>query len=98
MYLTSVGCDNGDALYCMRRFLLADQLTLNLTQHPELPNPSGGSLYGVCQLPGQSGSVSYWISVGKAILSDPAAYARDYILQVKDMLAGFANMQLIVWP
>lgn len=90
-YLTSVGCDGGDALACMRRFLLSDQLTLSLTQHPELPNPSGGSLIGPCQIPG-IGTLSSAISDGLAVLADPGAFTRDEILAIKARLAAFATV------
>jgi hypothetical protein len=36
----------------MRRFLLANQLTLNLTHAPDLPNPDDASLWYMCEVPG----------------------------------------------
>ncbi len=96
-YLTSFGCDGADALHCMRRFLLANQLTLNLTQHPELPNPSDGSLYYVCQVPGVEGNLGEWLDEALEIhAADGAGYARDWILWVKTVLDWFANLRIIV--
>ena len=67
----------------MRRFLLADQLTLNLTQgQPELPNPSDGSLVGACSID-EIGALQSAIDDGLAILSNASAYSRDDILAVK---------------
>lgn len=90
-YLNSLGCDSGDALYCMRRFLLSDQLTINLTQHPELPNPSGGALIGTCSIQG-IGTLQSAIADGLAILANPSGYTRDQILAVKNRLAAFAEL------
>ena len=91
-FLESLGCDDGDALHCMLRFLLADQLTLNLTQHPELPNPSDGSLIGACSID-EIGRLQSAIDDGLAILSDASAYSRDDILAVKNRLAAFAELR-----
>lgn len=90
-YLSSLGCDNDDALHCMRRFLLSDQLTLNLTQHPELPNPSGGALISACSIQG-IGTLQSAIADGLAILANPSGYIRDQILAVKNRLAAFAEL------
>ena len=44
-YLTSLGCDDEDAIHCLRRLLLANQLTVNLTnlslRDALFPNPDG---------------------------------------------------------
>jgi SdrD B-like domain len=89
--LTSLGCDDADALHCMVRFLLSDQLTLNLTQHPELPNSSGGALVGTCSIL-SIGTLQSAIDDALDILSDPGAYSRDDILSVKNALAAFAEL------
>ncbi len=93
LYLTSVGCDNGDALACMRRFQLSDQLTLNLTAStdPNLFRPAGAGLIGLCSIPGV-GTLRQAIADGLAILGNPSGYTRDQILGVKDRLAAFANL------
>jgi hypothetical protein len=86
----------GDELTILQAFLLADQLTLNLTQNPGLPNPSGGSLVpecvcgtGLCAC----GSVSVGDAIASAleILADPGSYSRDYMLTIKNQLAAFAE-------
>jgi hypothetical protein len=102
-WLSSVGCDNGDALHCMRRFLLANQLTLSLTQkapaNPDLFVPVEGgqpvTLFYACQVPGVPGNLGEWIDRALAILADPDSYSREYILQVKDVLDKFANLMII---
>jgi protocatechuate 3,4-dioxygenase beta subunit len=96
-FLSSIGCDGGDALHCMRRFLLANQLTLNLTQNPDLPNPSGGSLFLACQIPQVPGeTLGDVINQALAILADPGSFLRDFILAVKNELDAFANAFFVV--
>ncbi|OGY26460.1 MAG: hypothetical protein A2Z24_00405 [Candidatus Woykebacteria bacterium RBG_16_44_10] len=90
-YLSSVGCDADDALHCMRRFLLANQLTLNLTQHSELPNPDDAGLVGLCRIEG-IGTLQSAISDALAILARPLGFSRDEILVVKNRLAAFAEL------
>jgi len=82
-----------DYLSILKAFTLADQLTLNLTQHPDLPNPSGGSLVPQCVLTvnGVTISLGDALAASLAILADPASYSRDYALVVKDWLAAFAT-------
>jgi hypothetical protein len=86
----------GDELTIMMAFLLANQLTLNLTQHPGLPNPSGGSLVPECALDygGTTLVLSDVIADALSILADPAAYTREEILLVKNWLAAFATAYL----
>jgi hypothetical protein len=93
-YLTSTGCDGGDALGCMRRMLLADQLTVRLTQQvaaqPSFPNPSGGNLKLVCRTAGVSGSLQDVFAQAIAIhAANGSGYSRDQILAVKNALAAF---------
>lgn len=90
-FLNSIGCDNDDALHCMRRFLLANQLTLNLTLHPELPNPDTAGLVRLCSIPG-IGTLGQAIDDALAILANPGAFSRDQILAVKNRLAAFAEL------
>lgn len=93
LYLSSIGCDNGDALHCMRRFLLSDQLTLNLTARtdPNLFRPAGAGLVGLCSIPGV-GTLRQAIADGLSILGNPSGFTRDQILGVKDRLAAFATL------
>lgn len=97
--LTSLGCDGSDVLHCMERFLLANQLTLNLTQHPEYPNPSGGSMFFACQVPGYEGNLGDWLDEALKI-HDVAGmgYLPEEILWVKTMLDYFANLYIVFWP
>ncbi|MGD8700475.1 MAG: prealbumin-like fold domain-containing protein, partial [Gemmatimonadales bacterium] len=70
-FLASVGCDGDDALLCMKRFLLANQLTLNLTMMLDLPNPDGAELYRACQLdqhPDVAENLGYWLDQALALL------------------------------
>jgi len=87
-YLESLGCDNGDALHCMRRFLLTDQLSINLTQSDYFNE--GAALIGACSVQGV-GTLQSAIDDALAILANPGAYTRDQILDVKGRLAAFAT-------
>jgi len=84
-----------DYLTILRAFLLADQLTINLTQHPELPNPDHGSLVPECVLMvnGQPVTLGDALASALAILANPSAYSREQVLVVKDQLAAFAEAQ-----
>jgi hypothetical protein len=79
-----------DYLTILQAFLLADQLTLNLTQDPSLPNPSGGSLVPECNC-AATASLSNAITSALDILAAPGLFSRDYVLIVKDELAAYAQ-------
>lgn len=87
-------------LTILRAFVLANQLTINLTQHPDLPNPSGGSLFGFCGLRYYPGAPSLGevlaeavpIALGHATASD------SRILELKDYLDKYANQRWVVYP
>ena len=76
----------------MVRFLLSDQLTLNLTQHPELPNPSGGALIGSCAI-SWAGTLQSAIDDALDVLGDSGAYSRDEVLSVENRLVAFAQLK-----
>jgi hypothetical protein len=88
-----------DYMTILKAFLLADQLTINLTQNPGLPNPSNGSLVPECvcgwspTAPCTCGTVSLGDAIAAAldILAHPGDYTRDQVLDVKNELAGFAQ-------
>ena len=101
-YLTSFGCDDDDAIHCLRRFLLANQLTVNLTtlsiNNASFPNPNG-TLLGLGTRLESDG-----LTLGKCILDatnaiievatlGPALWDRDKILEIKDILDEFANLE-----
>ena len=82
----------GDEVGHMAAFLLAIELTMNLTQHPELPNPSGGSLVPECVLPGVTGSLGDWLALAYAIWdANGVGYTRAEITQVATVLDWFCN-------
>jgi hypothetical protein len=88
--LSSIGCDGDDAVHCLRRFELSNQLTLALTQTSGVFN-DGVELYPACQLPddkGVDGNLAYWLAEAKTIDTSD----RDYVLYVKTVLDWFANM------
>lgn len=112
-YLTSTGCDDEqDALACMRRMLLANQLTMSLTQanangaglfnDPSLP----ANLTGFCevsdtQFRNETGlDLAGWLEIALAIhAANGSGYTREEILEVKDALDAFANLkQIVYWP
>jgi len=87
----------GDEMTIVLAFLLANQLTLNLTQ-TELPNPSEGSL-----VPGSSIECSGTpivlgdvIDAALACLGDSCS--RDDLLMIKNWLACFAESRLSTPP
>jgi hypothetical protein len=87
--LTSLGCDDGDAFHCLQRFILANQLTLNLTSSDLLFKP--GELYPICELfdrPYITGSIAYWLENALDLTEDSD---RDLILWYKTVLDYFAN-------
>jgi hypothetical protein len=95
-YLDSIGCDGGDALHCMRRFLLADQLTINLASHPLLFNDSGGVLNGQCSLNGAplQSAIDDALRCLAAAISESTVddCSRDELLAIKTRLASFAEL------
>jgi hypothetical protein len=93
-WLSSVGCDGGDAFHCMRRFLLANQLTLNLTQLNGLPNPDRASMFRVCMVPGMAENLGHWLDLALEIMANPGGFTRDEMLAVKTVLDRFANLEL----
>lgn len=89
----------GDELTIMKAFLLADQLTLNLTQLPGMPNPSDGSLVPECSLD-YNGTPIVLSEVIEAALCciAPDGCSREDILQIKNWLAAFAEARMSTCP
>ncbi len=76
-------------------FLLACQLTINLTQHPDYPNPSGGSLVPECVIPGVTGSLGSWMTQALAIWNaGGVGYTREEMTAVATALNAFCNSNL----
>jgi hypothetical protein len=88
----------GDELTIVKAFLLANQLTLNLTQHPELPNPSEGSLVLQCSLVCNGTPVVLADAIEAALECICDTCSRDDLLMVKNWLACFAESRLSVPP
>jgi hypothetical protein len=85
-------------LTILRAFVLANQLTINLTLHPELPNPSGGNLFGRCTLRDYPDAMTLGEALERAleiIGGDPAS--DEEILHVKTILDRYANQRWIVY-
>jgi hypothetical protein len=95
--LTDNSCDGNDAIDCMRKFLLANQLTLNLTaaiaDGDSLFNGDDAGLSPLCQVPGLPGSLGYWLERALAFHYKGGGNRND-ILEVKTMLDYFANLNI----
>jgi hypothetical protein len=94
--LSSLGCDNDDAIHCLQRFILANQLTLNLTSSDLLFKP--GEMYPMCELfgyPEITGTIEDWIAGALDAISE--GLPRDVILCYKSVLDLFAN-EYFVFP
>jgi protocatechuate 3,4-dioxygenase beta subunit len=80
-------------LTILNAFILANQLTINLTQHPELPNPSGGSMFYGCLIyyDGEWASMDWAMAEALAIHADVGSYEDWYIIYIKNILDVFAN-------
>ncbi|MCH2348973.1 MAG: hypothetical protein MK233_03520, partial [Candidatus Poseidoniales archaeon] len=59
----------GNEVTILKAMTLANQLTINLTQNPDLPNPSGGLLFNACLLTAETDAGS---------LGDALTLALDY--------------------
>ena len=87
----------GEELSMLGAFLLATQLTLNLTNMTEMPNPDGAFLTEFCEVEwdGETWNVGDAITAALAILSDPDpynTYTHDYIEKVKNILDMICNL------
>jgi hypothetical protein len=81
-----------DPVQRLAKFVLANQLTINLTG-TDLPNPSGGSLHGECghgEFEGET--LGGALEAALAVLADPGSYSKDYINWLKSLLDAFANL------
>lgn len=86
---TAVLSANNPALKRLKKFLLANELTISLTGSP-YPNPSGGSMAGSCILNGKT--LAEAIALAKAIIANPGGYTNQQIIAAGTVLDNFANM------
>jgi hypothetical protein len=85
-------------LTILKAFVLANQLTLNLTQHPELPNPSEGNLFLRCTLRDYPDEITLGEALERALeIIGGAPASDDEILHVKTVLDRYANQRWIVY-
>jgi len=89
----------GDEMTILKAFLLADQLTLNLTQLPGMPNPSEGSLVPECSLDyyGTPIVLSEVIEAALCCVA-PDGCSREDLLKIKNWLAAFAEARMSTCP
>ena len=77
----------------LKWFVLANQLTLNLTAASSLPNPSSGSLSGSCVAVAGGPELGGTLSTALNILNGVGGpYTDAYILGIKDILDAIANL------
>ncbi|MBE9565348.1 MAG: hypothetical protein IMF16_01185, partial [Proteobacteria bacterium] len=88
----------GDELTTVMAFLLANQLTLNLTQHPELPNPSEGSLVAGSSLDCYGTPIVLGEAIEAALDCLANGCSREDLLTIKNWLACFAESRLSTPP
>lgn len=82
----------GDEVGHMAAFLLACQLTINLTQHSELPYSTTSSLTVDSMIPGNPHPLGYWIEIALDIWNaDGVGYTREYITYIAGVLDAFCN-------
>lgn len=80
------------AILKLRKFVLANQLTLNLMANPSFPNPSGGELSGACSIMGGGFDLNSALTTALQMLANPTAYSNLQILDIKDQLDAIANL------
>jgi hypothetical protein len=86
-----LGGKTNDPIVKLKWFVLANQLTLNLTG-TGLPNPSNGELVLTCLDPQTGEELGDALATALQILADPSAYTRGFILEIKDILDRIANL------
>jgi hypothetical protein len=80
-----------DAVQQLAAFVLANQLTLNLTG-TDLPNPDDAGLTLDCHGLLETDTLGDALDTALAMLANPGGYTRDQILAVKDVLDYIANL------
>lgn len=80
-----------DPLNKLRWFVLANQLTLNLTG-TDLPNPDDAELSPSCSVVGGGQNLGSALATALDMLANPGGYTTEEILWVKDVLDAIANL------
>ena len=80
------------AIEKLRKFVLANQLTLNLGANPGFPNPDGAGLSGTCTATSGGTQLGNALATAYQMLANPSAYTTEQILAVKDVLDAIANL------
>jgi hypothetical protein len=80
---------NNPSLNRLQKFVLANQLTLNLTG-TSLPNPSGGSLAGSCAL--GSSTLAANLATALNMLAHPTSFTSAQMDAISTILAAIANL------
>lgn len=81
---------NNPALVRLRKFTLANELTLSLTANASFPNPSGGNLTGSCTV--GTTTLTAALALAHDMLANPGNYTTLQILNLGTVLDNFANM------
>ncbi len=82
--------ENNPSYPRLRKFVLANQLTLNLTG-TTLPNPSGGNLTGDCAL-ADGTTLGSTLATALDMLANPGNYTSAQMDAISDILDQFANL------
>lgn len=85
-----LGYNGKDALGKLAKFVLANQLTLNLTG-TDLPNPDDAGLTLDCTVPDAATDLGAALELAMDMLANPGLYSDDEVLAVKDFLDAIAN-------
>jgi len=86
----SVGDNRSDPITKLKWFVLANQLTLNLTG-TDLPNPGDAGLTLTCTN-ALGDALGDALTLALNMLANPGGYSREQILAVKDILDYIANL------
>lgn len=84
--------EGNDAIGKLRKFILANQLTLNLVANPGFPNPDGAFLNAACTSSFDSTTLGTAMQRALAMHANPSGYSKGAILSVKDILDQIANL------
>jgi hypothetical protein len=82
---------NNPALARLFKFVLANELTLALTNLENLPNPSGGNLTETCAVNGGS-QLGASLVIALDMLENPGNYTEQEILDMGSILDAIANL------